>query len=219
MHGVHDVLRAHPEVALSVIESKDLAAGPGFYHAKVGRNYFPLEKTEEFEAISSAGLTTAGSIGMLKFCFVDADSLSDATALFETYQKRMNDLKRKDPELTIVHVTMPLFTDNGSWNYFKGRIRGYPNERARNRVRNQFNQLMHRAYDGKEPVFDVAALESRRKDGSTFTYSFSGERYFALAPELTDDGGHLNSDAQRVVAEQLLIFLATLPQGSSAPRR
>jgi hypothetical protein len=217
MQGVRDVVAAHPEAGLNVVETKDIPAqAPGFYHAKVGRNYYPLEKAEEFNTISTRGLAAPGSIGMLKFCFVDADSLDDATALFEAYRKAMADLRNKVPGLTVVHFTMPLFTDGGSWNYFKGRIRGYPSERKRNVVRNQFNALVHQAFDGREPVFDIAALESRRADGSRFTFTMSGKTVDALAPELTDDGGHLNRAAQGRVAEQLLIFLAKLPRQQSA---
>jgi len=32
--------------------------------------------------------------------------------------------------------------------------------------------------------------------------------YFTLIPEYTDDGGHLNTLGRKIVAEQLLIFLA-----------
>ena len=63
---------------------------------------------------------------------------------------------------------------------------------------------------GKEPLFDLAMVESTYEDGSRYTFSANGHTYYALVPEYTKDGGHLNELGQKVAAEQLLIFLAGL---------
>jgi hypothetical protein len=83
-------------------------------------------------------------------------------------------------------------------------VRGYQD----NHVRAGYNDLLHHEYGGKEPIFDLAALESTGPDRKTHTVRMGGERHPVLVPEYTDDGGHLNALGQRVVAEQLLLFLA-----------
>jgi hypothetical protein len=70
---------------------------------------------------------------------------------------------------------------------------------------------MREAYAGRAPVFDLAVLESTRPDGSRVSYTQGADTVYTLAPEYTNDGGHLNEAAKRMVAEQLLIFLARLP--------
>ena len=196
--GLADVLAAHPEITIALHESKVPAAmtRPGFYHAAVGRNYFPAEKSAEFAEIAGA-MKAAGSVGMVKYCFVDVENTTDMDRLFATYQQDIDRLRAANRGLAIVHVTMPLFTDQGTFNYWKRKIRGYPNERARNHLRHRFNALLRGAYEGREPVFDLAALESRRPDGSRFAFRYAGETVDALAPEYTDDGGHLNEVARQ----------------------
>ena len=219
VHGLTEVLSANPAIRLNVIESRDLAsAKPGFYHARVGRNLYPNEKAEEFAAIAAQGLSGSGGVGLLKFCYVDVTPDTDPNALFGMYQQRMAALKASNPGLTIVHLTMPLSINEDTWPYFKLKVRGHDTDRDRNRVRNRYNALLRQAYVGNEPVFDIAALESRRADGSLSYNRWFGETIYSLAWEYTYDGGHLNETARRMVAEQLLIFLAKLPAAGGSAR-
>src|SRR5207249_2541124 len=107
--------------------------------------------------------------------------------------------------------TMPLHTDQGTLGHWKQKLRGYATERDLNVLRNRYNALLRQTYIGKEPVFDIAALESRHPDGSRAYFQRAGEIVYTLAPELSTDGGHLTEGAQRMVGEQLLIFLTQLP--------
>ena len=204
MQGVSEVLAAHPELHLTVIESKNLNPGatPGFYHAKVGRNEHPEEKAVEFAQIAARALLAPGSVGMVKFCYVDVQSDTDPNALFGEYRERMADLEARKPGLTIVHFTMPLHTDQGTLGHWKQKLRGYATERDLNVLRNRYNALLRQTYIGKEPVFDIAALESRHPDGSRAYFQRAGEIVYTLAPELSTDGGHLTEGAQRMVGEQ-----------------
>ena len=79
-----------------------------------------------------------------------------------------------------------------------------------NANRNRLNALLRRHYEGREPLFDIARIESTRADGSRCAWK-AGTRY-AMVPEYTDDGGHLNAHGRRWVAEQLLIQLAELAE-------
>ena len=80
-----------------------------------------------------------------------------------------------------------------------------------NAIRNRYSTLMLAAYSGRAPVFDLATLESTRPDGSRSFFTRGADTAYTLAEEYTSDGGHLNEAARRMVAEQLLIFLARLP--------
>ncbi len=216
IQGISEVLTAHPEIRLRVVETKDLALtdGAGFYHAKVGRNAHPDEKVREFERIVSSGLGGSGAVGMLKFCYVDAGVGTDLQALFEGYRGCMAKLRVRNPALTIVHLTMPVTTDEGRLAYWSRKLRGYETQRDRNIVRNRYNALVRGAYAGKEPVFDIAAIESRRPDGSVSAFPNGSDIVYTMASEQTTDGGHLNAVGRRNMAEQLLAFLAALPPTS-----
>jgi hypothetical protein len=135
---------------------------------------------------------------------------TDAGALFGEYRKRMAELRALHPGLTIVHFTMPLKEPENWKGYVRKKLRGEPLEVESNAVRNRYNALLRQAYEGTEPIFDVARLESTLPDGRR-TFSRRGaDTVYVLAPLHTDDGGHLNAAARRMVAEQLLILLARL---------
>ena len=209
MAGVAQLLGEHPGIRVDVIESREIdPKRPAFYHALVGRNEHPIEKLDDFVALASAGFGSEGGFAMVKLCYVDAHRHTDPGALFGEYQRRIATLQARNPALRIVHVTMPL-TIVENW---KGRlmatVRGFVTQRERNIVRHRYNELLRAAYVGKEPVFDLARLETMRPDGTPASFGSDGRRIPMLATELTDDGGHLNAQARRLVAEQLLISLA-----------
>ena len=218
VQGISEVLAAHPEIRLNVVETKDLAGARagGFYHARVGRNEHPDEKVQEFARIASSWSGGSGAVGMVKFCYVDVRADTDPQALFEAYQRRMAKLRVENPGLTIVHLTMPLTTNEGSLAYWKLKLRGRDTQRDRNIVRNRYNALLRGTYAGKEPVFDIAAVESRHPNGTVSGFRNGNGMVYSLAPELTTDGGHLNDAGRRLVAEQLLVFLAKLPPTPAA---
>jgi hypothetical protein len=211
MTGVGEILDAHPEIALNVVASRNVSAGPpAFHHALVGRNDYPLEKLDDFVAISSTGFGEEGGIAMVKLCYVDIHKHTNAQALFDDYRRRVTALRARNPALTIVHFTAPL-TGIENWKgWIRATVTGNATARSRNRVRNRFNALMRATYQGREPLFDIARLESTLPDGRRVFFGSESAPIEMLAPEYTHDGGHLNSNARRMVAEQLLILLARL---------
>lgn len=80
--------------------------------------------------------------------------------------------------------------------------------------RNELNELIRQEYAGKEPLFDIAAIESTLPDGSRAFFSDHGKVYDYLSPDYSSDGGHLNPEGRRRVAEQLLITLARLDEAN-----
>ena len=72
--------------------------------------------------------------------------------------------------------------------------------------------MLIKEYAGKAPIFDLAKIESTYPDGKMLMYKGGNNVFPAMIPGYTYDGGHLSESGRRVVAEQLLIFLANLSE-------
>ena len=207
--GIAAVLAEHPGIPLRVADAAtlDSAGAPGIYHGLVGTNGDPASKTAAFDAIVDQG---APGVGILKYCYVDVDGRSDPDSLFASYHREMVSLRARHPNLNIVHVTMPLTTIGGRRELVMARLRGRTTSRDLNVIRNRYNALLRQAYANKEPVFDLARLESTHADGSRAFFVRGGDTVYTLAPEYTDDGGHLNASARHAAAREFLAVLAGL---------
>lgn len=212
LQGVAEVLASNPQLGLRVVESADPRAmsGPGLYHARIGENLVPDTKLAAF--VQVAGAIDGAATAMVKYCYVDVTAETDAAALFTRYREAIETLRRGRPELTIVHVTLPLETDWGTYFHWKRVLRGQlTTHRELNSVRERYNALLRAAYAaGREPVFDLAQLEATASDGSLRTVRYRGQRVPVLAREWTHDGGHLNEAGRRRIAEAFLVTLARL---------
>ena len=107
---------------------------------------------------------------------------------------------------------MPIRISNESWKTLVKKLLGWDSlwEYADNIRRNQYNQLLLETFQGKEPVFDLAEIESTYPDGTRETFSFKGETYLALISDYTYDGSHLNDTGSRRAGAALLQFLEQL---------
>ena len=112
----------------------------------------------------------------------------------------------------LIHVTVPLTTTKTTWKTWIKKLIGKKElwEYDDNIKRNEFNELLIKEYDGKEPVFDLAKVESTYPDGRRETCTHKGKTSYSLVPDYTYDGGHLNETGRKKAAEQLLILLAKL---------
>lgn len=187
---------------------------PGLRDFLIGENGDPGSKNAAFAA-ATQGALGAKPVLMFKYCYVDIDEKTDPRMLFARYAETVAALRTRHPEAVVVHVTMPLTTDSRIRNWVN-TLRGRPNRRTWNGIRSRYNDLLRAAYGGKEPVFDLAALESTRSDGSTEHGTVGGERVYALADEWTTDGGHLNPAGRKRAAAHLLALLATLPESNQS---
>lgn len=210
MDGVAEVLAAHPGLGLRVADAAtlDSTSGPGLYHAKVGRNEDPRGKLTEVIRVADA---TNPQVAMVKYCYLDVTDSTDADSLFADYRQRIEALRQRHPGLVVVHITLPFTTVSSAPREWLSRtLRGHKTARDRMVIRNRYNELLRSAFAGKEPVFDLARFESTRPDGARASFTRGGRQVFYLAPEYTDDGGHLNATARRAAAEEFLALLASL---------
>ncbi|WP_338867128.1 hypothetical protein [Myxococcus stipitatus] len=201
------------------VKSPTEAVAPGtLAHAMVGQNEKPESKIADFERMMDAGLAKSTDVAFFKFCYIDFNGATDSRALFEKYRASMEGLKARHPGTTFVHVTAPLTTVQRGAKAWLKELLGRPVWGiAENVQRETFNELMRQAYGGKEPLFDLARLESTAPDGKRETYELNGQTWPAMVPGYSDDGGHLNATGQERLAKELMNFLANLPAPAVQP--
>jgi len=222
--GIGALLRERPGIGLRIVAGDSAAdGGPAFAHELVGRNGEPAGNSDAFAAHLEGGLGPRVDIAIHKYCFADFTTATDVPAVFGHYRDVMARLHREYPDVVFVHVTTPLVTVKaGRLKLAVQRLLGRtPSRVANNIARERFNDLLRKEYAGREPVFDLATIESTRPDGGREGVAFAGQPGYALVPGYSSDGSHLNETGRRRLAEALLTFLAGLPQpaaGTPVPR-
>lgn len=188
--------------------------------ARIGKNREPETKADAFAAVLEGGFGhEPGAVAMYKYCYVDVLPDTDADALFDDYERRIERLRGLYPELLMVHMTLPLHAaHDGIRERILTRL-GRNTQTALNLKRNRYNARLLERYGGIDPIFDLARIESTRADGTRAFTRYRGQNVYRLAPEWTYDGGHLNEEAQRRIAERLLVFLARLPRPDGPAHR
>jgi len=220
LHGVEDILKTYPKINMTIVKTKDPAMLKNgvFAHSEVGRNTDPISKLNDFTDIMDKGIGNNADLALMKFCYVDIGENSDVKNIFSTYKQSYDQLKNKFPNTTFIHVTTPLtskrsdlltLTKNIIKKLMGRQVRTYQD----NIKRDEFNKMLLETYEGKEPIFDLAKVESTDDDGYRLTYLKEGTKFPAMIPTYTNDGGHLNDEGRKKIAEQFLIFLADLPDG------
>jgi hypothetical protein len=234
--GLRTVFFGHQSVGMNVLEGLQTLASregteirlvelkpgtpvpPGtIAHAWVGENEKPFTKIDAFvravDAIPSPGV----NIAFVKFCYVDFTPDTDAAALMTRYQAAIADLRQRHPRTTFVHVTAPVSTVQGGAKSLLKQLTGkQPYGLVENVRREEYNSLLRKTYQGKEPFFDLARVESTFPDGRVETVEWKGRRVPALVPAYTEDGGHLNEEGRARAARELLSVLASIPDGMGA---
>lgn len=194
-----------------VIKTGDASAvtGPMLAHAPVGENGDPASKLRAFTEYLDKGLGARVDIAFFKFCYVDITASSDVDRIFREYKDGLDALKKKYPRVRFVHVTAPLTVTKTTLRSLVKSVLGKEDNNVR---RNRFNELLRREYGGKDPIFDLAKIESTLPDGSRSSFTKGGETYYSLAPAYSDDGGHLNDQGKRAAARELALLLAEIAQ-------
>lgn len=208
LEGVADLARS-AGVPVRIVQSPSAKEVPAaaLGHFFVPENGAPLEKLANFEKALGSG---AGiDVALIKFCYVDIDANTDAAVLFAHYQATIATLRAQNPDTVFVHVTLPLTTVQTGPKALAKRLLGRaPYGTIENVRREQYNALMRRAYAGREPLFDLARLESQAPDGTAVSVAWDGSTAPAMASAYTDDGGHLNARGRDVAARELVRVLA-----------
>lgn len=211
--GIKDIMKENPHIKLNVIETSDPSnvRGPSFAHFPVGENTNPKSKRDAFTSLMNKGSENKVDIAFFKFCYVDIRHETKIPELFEEYESTMSSLRAKHPQTVFVHFTVPLTTIQSGPIALIKQILGRPVAGYEDNIkREEFNEKLRKRYLGKEPVFDLALIESTNEEGNRLSFTHQGKIGYILASEYTNDGGHLNERGRKIVAEQLLIFLSKL---------
>jgi hypothetical protein len=212
--GIEDIIHQGGPVKLNIIEmssSLDFEK-PCLTHVQVGQNTQPLSKIESFLDILKNGSGEKLDIAFLKFCYVDITHDSNHLEIFEKYKAAINDMERQYPRVKFLHFTVPLTSPVKN---AKSSVKGFtkwllmkPTAIDDNLKREQYNKLVRDTYGKTGRVFDLTFIESVGPGGLPRYVDRGGLRIPFMAPEYTDDGGHLNEKGRKAVAEQLLIKLS-----------
>jgi hypothetical protein len=215
--GIKIIMNENPQIKLNIVlsDETDNIENAGFFsHSEIGENGKPDSKLGAFKKNMEDGLGNKVDIAFFKFCYVDFKSNTEVKNIFDQYKKIMIELKEKYPNVAFIHVTSPLtIPQEGILVNIKNSIKrmiGKPVSRIEdNTKRDEFNALLKSEFKSKDPVFDLAQIESTYPENRIAVFSYEGKKYPHLVQNYTDDGGHLNQAGSKIVAEQLLIFLAT----------
>lgn len=216
IEGVRDIINEREYMKLNVVETKEPAEfdQPIFAHSQVGKNTDPASKITGFRNIMDAGVGNKVDIAFFKFCYVDIMRDSDPQEIFDDYSNGIEGLKARYPETKFLHVTVPVrSTPKGAKRTLKEHVKlliGKPGTLDDNIKRQHYNTLLNEAYSKTDPVFDLALVESVDPGGFRYYANKGVEKVFVMALQYTDDGGHLNEEGRKKVAEQLLITLAKI---------
>jgi hypothetical protein len=148
---------------------------------------------------------------IMKLCFVDIVRESKVQEIFEQYKKTITSLKEQYPQITFIHVTVPLISEEVSSQikvkrFIKKMIGRRDYSPLDNIKRNSYNELLLQTYKD-EPVLDIARVESTYPDGSREIHQFEGTEYNTLIFDYTYDSGHLNERGSLLVARELVKVL------------
>ena len=213
IEGIKDIMKENPHIKLNIVETSDPSnlRGPSFAHFPIGENTNPKSKCDAFTSLMNKGSGNKVDIAFFKFCYIDIHFETNVSELFEEYEITMSSLRAKHPQTVFVHFTVPLTTVQGGPKALIKQILGRPVAGYEDNIkREEFNEKLRKRYTGKEPVFDLALIESTNEKGNRLSFTHQGKIGYILASEYTNDGGHLNERGRKIVAEQLLIFLSNL---------
>jgi hypothetical protein len=204
-------------VSAPPIEQGRAEPGPngGFIaHKFIGEDVVEGGKTalEDFDRTMRGGMGRQVDVALMKFCWGDIANSTDVDALFARYRDTMAALERDFPNVTFIHVTVPLTTEPGLFTELKTRlktlldrrdVRGEPANVARERL----NALIRGEYAGRH-LFDLAAIESTKPDSTRVSGRYDDRGYFALYDGYASDMADLNAVGSKIAATGFLEAIA-----------
>lgn len=213
LSGVAELVARRPVVKLRILELAEgsVLDGPALAHAAIGANRDPSSKIKAFADRLHSGIGARADIAVLKLCYADVEAGSQPERLFDHYANIMDELARAFPRVVLGHMTVPLMAAQRGPKALAKRLLGRrPWGHEDNERRGVYNRLMREVYGRDGRLFDIAAIESRRPDGSAELVRCNGRSHQALAPCYTDDGGHLGPLGRATVGSEMLLWLAKL---------
>ncbi|MDD3647386.1 MAG: hypothetical protein PHS44_02695 [Candidatus Dojkabacteria bacterium] len=166
----YSIDRTTSENSAVLISWFDSGAGIGDFAAGVNGN--PGSKiTELNQRVVTDGVGSHVDIAFVKYCYVD--NAGDVNAVWIEYRDYMLAMETVYPDVAFVWWTMPLETTGDSW-------------------RDSYNTLVRNYTEANDKIlFDIADIEAHDPDGNHILQG----GYEAMYSNYTDDGGHLDTNA------------------------
>jgi hypothetical protein len=206
-------------VSAPPIEQGRAEPGPdgGFIaHKSIDEGVTDAAKTAlgDFDRAMRGGMGRQVDVALMNICWGDVFSDTDVDALFARYRDTMAVLERDFPNVTFIHVTVPLTTEPGLTE-LKTRVKTLLGRRDRrgqpaNVARERLNALIRGEYAGRH-LFDLAAIESTKPDGTRVSGRYDDQGYFALYDGYASDFAFLNAVGAKIAATA---FLGAIAQAS-----
>lgn len=212
--GLEENLNENPIIGLKIIEgnNKRLLDTPVFLHSKNGQNKNPKSKIDSFYAIMLDGLGSEVDIAGFKFCYIDFNDRTDVEDIFKYYKLKMEELYYNFPNIKIIHYTVPLKVVQKGPKAFIKRLFGKDIGILDNAVRQKFNNLLLREFEG-QPIFDLAQFQSTYPDGHREYSNLNGKKTYSMVSTYSSDGGHLSELGKRYLSKKWLLFLLEQSDG------
>ena len=200
--------QAGVQLPVTKLQESGATNGAGIVHFFVGQNEDPASKLKDFAKTLEEGKAKAADVALVKFCYIDFKENSNAKALAEQYSSTLDRLSQQCPNTHFVAVTAPLtVVQTGPKAWVKRLLGRTPSGLADNLRRREFNDLIRIQYGQSGRLFDLAKIESQ----DSGSYEYQNRPIETLNPSFTYDDGHLNEYGRKVVATQLVKYLASLP--------
>ena len=223
--GLRDLSRRMPAVAMTITAYAEpdrtdgtvhsVFEAPALVEGNAGKRGNPEKKIDEFSSFLRSSEGAKVDVAILKLCYGDIGRMTDAEELFERYTKAIEEIRRERPKIHFIHCTVPLKAEEHGAKGRLKRLVGAGSD-ASNATRSRYNEMVRQRFPSDQ-VLDLAAVESKRPDGTTATVEVGGKRVQVLADEYTDDGAHLNRFGQLVMAREFLLALSRQCGGNAGP--
>jgi hypothetical protein len=163
----------------------------------------------DFDRAMRAGMGRQVDVALMNLCWGDIWSDTDVDALFARYRDTMAALERDFPDVTFIHVTVPLTTEPTELKTWVKTVIGRRDRRGKpaNVTRERLNALIRREYAGRH-LFDLAAIESTKPDGTRVSGHYDNQGYFALYDGYASDMTSLNAVGAKIAATAFLEAIA-----------
>ena len=213
LQGIEDLKKESPWLPITINSLNDVKQNTGIQliHSSIGKNGDINSKNSSFEEIIVTILSGKVDIAGFKYCFLDFDSTSNIQEIFNNYKATIFSIKKTNPNIRIVHFTVPLTSNQTGIKAFLKNMFGKPVGGAvENVVRNKYNDLLKKEYAKTGFVFDLAGFESTNIDGSVNLFKYNEKYYRHLVSKYIYDGQHLNEMGKRRIAEQFVLYLVNI---------
>lgn len=190
------------------IDGQPLDKEADIIHFYIGKNTQPKDKVDDFvKLIEKKALHSPIDFAVMKFCYADFRPDTDPRVIYDYYLEAIVSLKKKYPQISFFHMTVPLtITTNTIKDRIKRLIGKEPWSDGCNRVRTAYNSILLNEVD-KSMVFDIARIESTWPNGKREKTEKENHKWYSMVPLFTNDGGHLNDVGKKVVASEFIVFL------------